>query len=81
MRAVEGSHVCDGEAPCPRAALRKEVGEDRLYILKLDVEDAAAVAASVKELESSGCLNGCARSKALTSATAKLRVHAQHRRC
>ncbi|POY74993.1 hypothetical protein BMF94_1969 [Rhodotorula taiwanensis] len=36
--------------------LRKEVGEDRLYILKLDVEDSAQVANSVKELESSGFL-------------------------
>lgn len=37
-------------------ALRKEVGDDRLYILKLDVEDESAIAASVKELESSGFL-------------------------
>ncbi|GAA5982590.1 hypothetical protein JCM10908_006709 [Rhodotorula pacifica] len=37
-------------------ALRKEVGDDRLYILKLDVEDEGAVAASVKELEASGFL-------------------------
>ena len=37
-------------------ALRKEVGEDRLYILKLDVEDAEAVAGAVKQLEASGFL-------------------------
>lgn len=36
--------------------LQKEVGEDRLYILKLDVTDAAQVTESVKELESSGFL-------------------------
>ena len=37
-------------------ALRKEVGEDRLYILKLDVENPESVAAAVKELEASGFL-------------------------
>ncbi|BGO95994.1 hypothetical protein NBRC10512_006456 [Rhodotorula toruloides] len=37
-------------------ALQKEVGKERLYILKLDVEDASAVQNAIKELESSGFL-------------------------
>jgi NAD(P)-dependent dehydrogenase (short-subunit alcohol dehydrogenase family) len=37
-------------------ALRKEAGDDRLYILKLDVENPESVAAAVKELEASGFL-------------------------
>uniref|UniRef100_A0A0K3CMX4 BY PROTMAP: gi/472581206/gb/EMS18955.1/ C-signal [Rhodosporidium toruloides NP11] gi/647402852/emb/CDR49054.1/ RHTO0S22e02146g1_1 [Rhodosporidium toruloides] n=1 Tax=Rhodotorula toruloides TaxID=5286 RepID=A0A0K3CMX4_RHOTO len=37
-------------------ALQKEVGKGRLYILKLDVEDASAVQNAIKELESSGFL-------------------------
>lgn len=37
-------------------ALRQEVGEERLYILKLDVEDAFSVAEAVKVLQASGFL-------------------------
>lgn len=54
IRVVAGSR--NPSAADDLQALRQEVGENRLYILQLDVEDAAAVAVAVKELESSGFL-------------------------
>lgn len=54
VRVVAGARNPDSAEDLRK--LQKKVGEDRLYILKLDVTDAAQVTESVKELESSGFL-------------------------